>query len=668
MDKRIQKVLTQKNFAFKYDGKESVCFTPKVEFKTVRNTADEREIRVRYIYDFGVAAEKKIIYYKRLDSVYERFSLENLTDEITEKFSDIRDFCHEFAFDPPTESGIGDMLKEDNVRLFSYMGSVLRHDEFLPAYQYLYKNYSEDITNGTGRSSDSRMPYFNINRLDEGVVVAIGWSGCWKASVKRTEKGVLFTSGVAGAEFFLEPRERVELTSVLITGYDDGYQDGQNRFRNVMKRRAAEIGHIKGPEDLPFSILLWGAMPSDKQIALIEKVTDAGIPINYVWMDAGWYGYSTGRCINEHEGDWGAHTGSWVVNKNYHPDGLLDVSRTIKERGFKYLLWFEPERVIKGTDVTKHHPDWFFKREDTTWLINYGNEEALQGTFEMLSNYIETLGLSCYRQDFNVDPLPYWNKADETGRAGITQIKHINGLYRLWDMLLERFPHLTIDNCASGGRRLDFELMSRSLSVTRSDYQCGFDPDEMSFQNHTMGSLALLPYLGTYAGYPGWEMTKYSVRSCYAPTFSFKTFCYENWSEHPQEEIDNVKKFAEEYVSLKPYFVADFYNLNMPWVTEGAWGIVSGNRTTPDETVWCAMQFNRKEEGDGIILAFRRERSPYSTADFILHGLDKDKTYELTDVDTGKVETISGEELAEKGYTVEIREKKDCRLIKYRAI
>ena len=38
-------------------------------------------------------------------------------------------------------------------------------------------------------------------------------------------------------------------------------------------------------------------------------------------------------------------------------------------------------------------------------------------------------------------------------RTGITEIKHIMGLYRFWDELRSRHPGLVIDNCSSGGRR-----------------------------------------------------------------------------------------------------------------------------------------------------------------------------------------------------------------------
>ena len=46
------------------------------------------------------------------------------------------------------------------------------------------------------------------------------------------------------------------------------------------------------------------------------------------------------------------------------------------------------------------------------------------------------------------------------------------GMYRLWDALLEKFPHLIIDNCSSGGHRIDIETLRRSVPLWRSDYQC----------------------------------------------------------------------------------------------------------------------------------------------------------------------------------------------------
>ena len=56
-----------------------------------------------------------------------------------------------------------------------------------------------------------------------------------------------------------------------------------------------------------------------------------------------------------------------------------------------------------------------------------------------------------------MDPLPLWEQYDEPGRKGILQIRHVTALYELWDRWKQTFPALVVDNCARGGRRLDWE-------------------------------------------------------------------------------------------------------------------------------------------------------------------------------------------------------------------
>ena len=52
----------------------------------------------------------------------------------------------------------------------------------------------------------------------------------------------------------------------------------------------------------------------------------------------------------------------------------------------------------------------------------------------------------------------------------MTEIEYVMGLYRMWDEIMERFPYIFIDNCASGGRRIDLETNMRSIPMWRSDY------------------------------------------------------------------------------------------------------------------------------------------------------------------------------------------------------
>jgi hypothetical protein len=79
--------------------------------------------------------------------------------------------------------------------------------------------------------------------------------------------------------------------------------------------------------------------------------------------------------------------------------------------------------------------------------------------------------------------------ADAPDRQGISEIRHVEGLYAFWDELLRRHPGLIIDSYASGGRRIDFETTSRSVALWRSDY-C-FEPD--GAQSHSLGINRYIP-------------------------------------------------------------------------------------------------------------------------------------------------------------------------------
>ena len=94
---------------------------------------------------------------------------------------------------------------------------------------------------------------------------------------------------------------------------------------------------------------------------------------------------------------------------------------------------------------------------------------------------------------FNMDPLPYWQAADAPNRQGMSEIRHIEGLYAFWDELLKRHPDLLIDNCASGGRRIDLETVGRSTPFWRTDGP----RDPVAHQCHTYGLLSWVPLSST---------------------------------------------------------------------------------------------------------------------------------------------------------------------------
>ena len=449
------------------------------------------------------------------------------------------------------------------------------------------------------------------------------------------------------------PGEKIRTSSVVIMPYKCDVADSHNKWRRLVKENFSLIGKEGRDQNGPLCAGIWGGMKTQTVLDRIEIIKKNALPFEYIWMDAGWYGIDTKPTPDEFEGDWGCHTGDWRVSPLVHPNGLKDVSKAVHDAGMKFLLWFEPERVIRTTPTAVNHPEYFLSSDnpyDDNRLLNLGNEEAWKYCFETLSKLIEELNIDCYRQDFNFPPLAYWRKNDDPDRKGITEIKHINGMYRLWDELLKKFPHLIIDNCASGGRRIDIETLRRSIPLRRSDLYSPANYDIEGSQCHNQNFNLWMPYSGTGSGR---SYDEYRIRSAYAAalTTNYSYSERENFCD-TEEKVNFIKRYTEEYLKVRPFFSEDFYPLT---------------ELSEKLDVWCAMQFNRPDKNDGIIEVFRRENAPYETACFVLRGLDESADYLFTDADGGEF-TVSGKELSQNGLKITVHDKRKAKIYFYNTI
>ena len=499
-----------------------------------------------------------------------------------------------------------------------------------------------------GRSSGSNhAPFFNIHQNGKGYFFAVGWTGQWNAEISREEDALCLKSKIEDTEFVLYPGEKIRTSSALILPYEGSAEDAQNLWRRFLRERIIP----KNAQCAPLSVGFWGGTVSSQLIERIDLMQKEAIPNTFFWIDAGWCGENTLPSDNEFEGDWSQRVGDWEISPHIHPNGLRDVANRMKETGRRFVLWFEPERVRDTTRFAAEHPELLLHHGDRhSLLLNLGNPDVLSYCVDWITHRIEELDVDCYRQDFNMDPLEYWRQNDTEHRRGITEIKHIMGLYSLWDTLLSRFPKLFIDNCASGGKRLDLEMMKRSVPLWRSDAQCPADPHPEVTQANNINFSLWMPYSGTGSGR---VYDTYRMRSAYAPGGLSTTYAY-SANEHFGESRENVEWFrarCEEYLRILPYFQGDLYALTKP---------------TKDDTSWCASQWHRPEENDGMIQVFKRENSPYETACFPLRGIDPEKTYRFTDVDGGSF-TRTGKELCNSGLQIQISEKRVAKIYLYEA-
>jgi alpha-galactosidase len=217
----------------------------------------------------------------------------------------------------------------------------------------------------------------------------------------------------------------------------------------------------------------------------------------------------------------------------------------------------------------------------------------------------------------------------------------------MWDDLLSRCPGLLIDNCASGGRRIDIETMSRSIPLWRSDLQCYPGYSGASMQNQTYG-LGLWTPLNV--GFCDREDT-YMFRSALGPGLDLAMAEFEKDAKN-HFSIEWLRTMLGELNQVRDLFLGDFYPLAAYSFSEDA---------------WAAWQFDRPDLKSGVVLAFRRARSPFGDATFALHGLDPATEYEFRDLDGGKVVKMSGKDCMEKGLPIAIGVKPGSRAFIYKA-
>jgi alpha-galactosidase len=526
--------------------------------------------------------------------------------------------------------------ESDNAILHWAKGGLASFDDFAPQETIFTSSTKLHLQPGGGRSSSEVLPFFNLAGTGAGIIAAIGWSGEWAADFANDgQRAISMKAGLAHTHLSLHPGEEIRTPRMLLLFYQDDQWRGQNLFRQFIL--AHHRPHPNGqPLVAPITCGNWGGTRAEVHLDNIRQIAEQKLPLDFYWIDAEWHGH----------GGWAENVGNWTVKRDLYPQGFKPLSDALRQSGRELMLWFEPERIFKGTPWHQEHATWLLGPRDNNSLLDLGNPAARDFLINFISDRIDEFGLGCYRQDFNIEPLPFWQAADAPDRQGIAETRHIEGLYAFWDALLARHPGLIIDNCASGGRRLDLETLGRATPFWRTDGP----RDPIAHQCHTYGLLAWVPLSATSEDRPGDD---YEFRSSMC-----SSLCLNWWvsGDGPADKIpanfpwDWARHTLDQYRKLRPYYYGDYYPLTT---------------YSQSRDVWMAYQLDRPGLGAGVIIALRRPESPYETSRFPLRGLDAAATYVLTNLDTGEHQRLSGLELAEKGAAVSISAQPGSAVVSY---
>lgn len=529
------------------------------------------------------------------------------------------------------------------------LGSEIAANDFENRSAILWAGSSQRLSSAGGRSSRNHLPFFNLQAGDGGFIGAVGWTGNWAATFERDETGcITLEAGMPRTRLVLHPGEKIRTPRILLLRWEGDRGAGHNAWRRLI------LEHYSPQQDgravtVPAFYTVWGTTHIDRHLERVERLAAAEIPVEVYWIDAGWYGrqplvenatvFNTG---------WSWNRGNWWPSKECYPQGLEPLGRALAKHDLGFLLWLEPEVADSDSDLLAQHPDWFLQPDPTlSRILDLGNPEARARITDIVSKLVTEAGLTWYRQDFNIDPEKHWNGSDAPDRVGMTEIRYIEGLYAFWDALHERHPGLFIDNCSSGGRRIDLETLSRSVPLWRSDYQCNPDFEATGSQCHTTG---LAPWVPLSAGVINSADT-YALRSCYSAGLVIESgMCHTH--EIPDEWLKNA---VEEFREVRAYCQGDYHLLEP---------------CGPFDIGFLAWQFFLPERKAGVAIVLRRRHGPEQTYHLKLQGIAAGKDYEVevrTEFGRQPAQIVEGARLGE-GFPVAISAQPGSALVFYKEL
>mgnify|MGYP000451067431 CR=1 FL=1 len=442
-------------FSFVYGDKSSKSLLPGWNYSMKRLPGDDPDV-VKYLYTYterpsGLKVECFVTGFPAFDAVEWVLHFTNTGKSDSRVLEQVK--VVDLDMQAPAA---GDFT------LYYADGNHISKEDFHPRTTVLSTTEPFRMAPEGGRSSQGDfLPFFNLTAPSgkEGVVVGIGWTGMWYADLTKTgDRGATLVSGMKTMRLYLHPDESIRTPSISLMFWNgDDRMAGHNRFRRfVLAHHTRKVDGQMQKYPLcsgfnyrdPAPCTEYSCLTADWAIAMVKRYKQFGLVPEVFWLDAGWH---TGAADYKDGKSWANTTGNWTVDTTRFPDGLKPVADAVHETGAKFMVWFEPERVIKGTQWAVEHPDWMLdlpSEPDGTYLLfDLGNKEAREWLCRYIGDLIERNGIDYYRQDFNMEPDKYWAAHDEAGRTGMKEIRHVEGLYAFWDYLLERFPGLLIDNC-----------------------------------------------------------------------------------------------------------------------------------------------------------------------------------------------------------------------------
>ncbi len=306
-------------------------------------------------------------------------------------------------------------------------------------------------------------PQENSGRV---IGAALCWSGNYELRVNNSSDNRFahFFAGIDPntTEYILEPKETFTTPKLAITMSHEGMSGVSRNFH----RWARYEGWLhQGDKTRDILLNSWEGVYFDineqGMFQMMEDIKEMGGEL-FV-MDDGWFGEKYPRNNDT------TTLGDWMVDKTKLPGGIAALTAKAKSLGLKFGIWIEPESANTTSELFEKHPDWVLREKNrdlklgrggTQLLLDLCNPKVQDFVFHVVDDlmtanpdiaYIKW-DANCSLQNFGSNYLP-------ANKQSHLYIEYHRGLIKTLERIREKYPRLVIQDCSSGGGRVNYGLL-----------------------------------------------------------------------------------------------------------------------------------------------------------------------------------------------------------------
>lgn len=320
-------------------------------------------------------------------------------------------------------------------------------------------------------------PYGAVEDTQNGVTwgVYLAHNASWQMELTRVADNVSLSIGLADSITGLWSKripDGASFTSPIayVSVACGGIAELSNRLLSMRHRAIDALGEKHDMAILYNDFVTTWGKPTHKAMLDVADILAKG-RTKYLVMDAGWY--APYRAI-----------GDWNVNAEAFPKGMKEYCDEVRARGMIPGIWMEFECADSHAAIYDREDGWKLTKDGhdiVGHVINgrkekffdFRNSDVVKYLDEKVIGFLRDNGFGYLKVDYNASTGTGIDGAESPGEA---LREHMALVREYFNKIRREIPDIIIENCASGGCRLEPSMMNitemSSASDTHEVYEC----------------------------------------------------------------------------------------------------------------------------------------------------------------------------------------------------